>query len=738
LPSLVLNGKSPFSLIYGKEPNLSHLRSFGCLCFATVVKGSDKFSHRSEKCILIGYASGKKAYKLFSLENRNVLYSRDVKFYETGFSYKMSNNEPVNESENINFFDHFEVEIETKTSNLSPTDDEEGSYGRAGRVQQPVSDANIDQPGYGETYPATPLDENNVSEGNVGTSEEVLVFQTDLPVHTEEVGPRRSQRTSKMPARLNDYVLDNKVKYGLSNFENFGFVSNLNKSVEPTSYEEALKDINWINAMNEEMNALYENKTWVMTKLPLDRNPIGCKWVFKIKYKSNGEVERYKARLMAKGFGQKEGIDYEETFSPVVKMKVYMLPPPGFFKRGETKVCRLVKSLYGLKQAPRQWNQKLLEALLEAGFEQSKNDHSLFIKNKGGVSLYLLVYVDDLVITGNNNEEIDNFKGFLNKKFKIKDLGELKYFLRIEVLKNKGGLCLNQRKYCLELLHEYGLLACRPIMTPLPENLVLNHKETETDKYLINVTNYQKLVGKLIYLIHTRADISYYVHFLSQHMHAPLKSHFDIGLRVLKYLKLAPGPIMTPLPENLVLNHKETETDKYLINVTNYQKLVGKLIYLIHTRPDISYYVHCLSQHMHAPLKSHFDIGLRVLKYLKLAPGLGVEFVKREGGCIISAYSDSNWAKCPITRRSISGYCVFINGNLVSWKSKRQATLLKSSSKAEYRSMASTTSEIMWIVKILGEFSFSNVVPAELFCDNKSAMQIDANPVMHEKKSILI
>ncbi|GJV18875.1 ribonuclease H-like domain-containing protein [Tanacetum coccineum] len=626
LPSSVLNGKSPFSLIYDREPNLSHLRSFGCLCFATVVKGSDKFSHRSENCILIGYASGKKAYKLFSLENRNVLYSRDVTFYETIFPYKMSNNEPVNESKNINFFDHFEVEIETKTSNLSPNDDEEGSSGRDGRVQQLVSDANTDQPGYGETYPATPLDENNVFEGNVGTSEEVPIFQIDLPMHTEEVGPRRSHRTSKMPARLNDFVLDNKVKYGFNRYanqimlssENYGFVSNLNKSVEPSSYEEALKDINLINVMHEEINALYENKTWVMTGLPFDRNPNGCTWVFKIKYKSNGEVERYKARLVAKAFGQKEGIDYEETFSPMVKMSI-------------------VRCLINLV-VQKDW--KIYQMDVNNAFLYGDLKEEVYmLPPPGDVNLYLLVYVDDLVITGNNNEEIDNFKSFLNKKFKIKDLGELKYFLEIEVFKTKGGLCLNQRKYCLELLHEYGLLACRPIMTPLPENLVLNHKETKTDKYLINVTNYQKLIGKLIYLTHTR--------------------------------------------------------------------------------PDISYSVHCLSQHMHAPLKSHFDIVLRVLKYLKLAPGLGVEFVKRESGCVVSTYSDSDWAKCPMTRRSVSGYCVFINGNLVSWESKRQATLSKSSAEAEYRFMASTTSEIMWIVKILSEFGFSNVVPAELFCDNK-------------------
>ncbi|GJZ38593.1 ribonuclease H-like domain-containing protein [Tanacetum coccineum] len=289
--------------------------------------------------------------------------------------------------------------------------------------------------------------------------------------------------------------------------------------------------------------------------------------------------------------------------------EVYMVPSPGFFNSNETKVCKLKKSLYGLKQAPRQWNHKLTEAVFEGGFVQSKNDHSLFIKNKGKVSLYLLVYVDDLVITGNDIKEIESFKSFLKIKFKIKDLGELKYFLGIEVLKTEIGLCLSQRKYCLELLHEFGLLACRPIMTPLPENIVLGHKESNSDKFLTNITSYQKLVGKLIYLTHTR--------------------------------------------------------------------------------PDISYSVHCLT------------------------PGLGVNFSKRKVDCLVTAFFDSDWAKCP--------------------KSKRQTTLSKSSAEAEDRCMASTTCEVMWIVKIMQDFGLHNLLPVSLYCDNKSAIQIAANPVMHEK-----
>ncbi|GJZ21391.1 ribonuclease H-like domain-containing protein [Tanacetum coccineum] len=200
LPSLILNGKYPFSLVYGRKPNLSHLRIFGCLCFATMVKGSDKFSH---------------------------------------------------------------------------------SLGRDGRVHQPDVGAITDHVGHNGELSATPI-----------------------------VGPRRSQRSSKLPAKLNEFVLDNKVNYSLNRYanhsmlspKNYNFVSNMNKSSEPSSYEEALKDVNWINALNDEMHALYENTTWFMTDLPIGRKPIGCKWGFRIKYKSNGEVERYKAKLVAKGF----------------------------------------------------------------------------------------------------------------------------------------------------------------------------------------------------------------------------------------------------------------------------------------------------------------------------------------------------------------------------------------------------------------------------------------------------
>ncbi|GJX04637.1 ribonuclease H-like domain-containing protein [Tanacetum coccineum] len=219
-------------------------------------------------------------------------------------------------------------------------------------------------------------------------------------------------------------------------------------------------------------------------------------------------------------------------------------------------------------------------------------------RSKDGNFFALLVYVDNIFVTRNNFDEIQKFKDFLRTKFQIKDLGKLKYFLRIDVLETDQGLCLSQRKYCLDLLSEFGLLACKPSATPLEHNLAITNEPTNVDKVL------------------------------------------DI--------------------------------------ITEYQKLIGKLIYLTHTRPDISYSVHCLSRFMHKPLRSHLKIALKVLRYLEGNPGKGVHMVKKPKASL-EAFVDADWAKCLVTRKSVTGFCVKLNGSLVSWRSKKQNTLAKSS-----------------------------------------------------------
>ncbi|GJY48457.1 putative RNA-directed DNA polymerase [Tanacetum coccineum] len=620
LPSSVLNGKSPYE---------------------------------SEKCVLIGYSSNKKAYKLLSLDTRNVFYSRDVKFYETVFPFKQktcdsTDVENTSEVDHLQFFDNLKPQ--------SPNDDGRDPSNVEGSL--PHSDMHDSAQGKNQSdmLTATQIDDQNWSEGNVQNISQSSPTQNRDDVQTPVI--RRSERQSKPPVRFNDYILSSNVKYGIEKY---------------------------VEAMNNEIEALNRNNTWTICDLPVGRKPIGSKWIWKIKYKASGDIERYKARLVAKGFSQKEGFDYDETFSPVVKMvtvrclisivvvnkwplyqldvnnaflygdlveDVYVTLPDGYNNVDKSKVCKLNKSLYGLKQAPRQWNAKLTTALAEHGFEQSKFDYSLYTKHRSGMFIALLVYVDDIVITGSDIDGINEFKLFLSTKFLSKDLGSLKYFLGIEVIENDLGLCMTQRKYCMELLHEYGLLAARPV---------------------------------------------------------------DI-----------------PLPENTILSCDETENDKYLSDFTTYQKLVGKLIYLTNTRPDISYDVHCLSQHMHSPLQSHFKDALRVLRYLKGSPGCGVQFYKNQD-LKLKAYANADWAKCPKTRKSVTGFCVFLGKTLVSWKSKKQATISKSSSEAEYRSMSSASCEVVWLGNMLHSIGLKGLYPVELCCDNSSAIQIAANPVFHER-----
>ncbi|KAF5771878.1 putative RNA-directed DNA polymerase [Helianthus annuus] len=331
LPSSVLGGKSPYELMFGFEPSLSHLRSFGCLCFGTVLNESDKFAYHADKCVLIGYSNVKKGYKLWSLDEKKVYFSRDVKFYEHVFPFKsklldvdMSNIDVDKSLNHVNFFDLYEA---FSTEIPQTPNDEEGadrSHDIVSEAQQPIPSTSA-TPG--------PVDLGHNIESSVDSSDrEESGVAEDTAVSNDEINPsegtvvsiRRSSRSTSVPKRYQDYVLNSSVRYDINRVVNYAclsgdsvsFISGLNKTVEPSTYREAVKDPKWVEAMNLEMEALLRNNTWEVVELPANRKPIGCKWIFKIKYKANGEIERYKARLVAKGYNQREGLDFGETFSP--------------------------------------------------------------------------------------------------------------------------------------------------------------------------------------------------------------------------------------------------------------------------------------------------------------------------------------------------------------------------------------------------------------------------------------
>jgi Reverse transcriptase (RNA-dependent DNA polymerase) len=217
---------------------------------------------------------------------------------------------------------------------------------------------------------------------------------------------------------------------------------------------------------------------------------------------------------------------------------VYMEIPPGFQNEQlKGKVCRLKRSLYGLKQSPRDWFDWFSMAMKKLGYQQSNADHTMFIQRKGEKICILVVYVDDIVLTGNDSVEMKRLKASLAKEFEMKDLGELRYFLGIEVARSKKGVVLSQQKYVLDLLRDIGMLGCRPVNTPIDPN----HKLSGEIGDQVEKGQYQRLVGKLIYLAHTRPNISYAVSVVSSYMHDPRVSHQEVVYQILRYFKGCPG-----------------------------------------------------------------------------------------------------------------------------------------------------------------------------------------------------
>ena len=451
LPNAPLKGKSPYELWYGRKPDLSNLKVFGCVAYALVPAAKRrKFADRTEKMRFLGYHKGHRGYKLMERGGNRVFYRTDITFDEHNFR--------LSPEENVRHV------METPLVEVDVC-----SSGR--RAGQPALDSN--------DVPA--VEPNQVSARLRVMPEMVAVPNEPQP----ELAAVHSRPTCKTKP-IERYSVEEQVNVAEEVIASALCAAKLD---ELKTLREARKRPDagkWLAAAQEEMDSLIEHDTWSLTKLPPGRKIIGSKWVFKVKLDENGEAARYKCRLVAQGYTQAQGIDYHETFAPVARFgsirtllataaqrgmhvhqmdvhtvflngeleeDIYMFQPEGFVVEGkEELVCHLHRSLYGLKQTPRCWNKELTCHLLDSGFQQSKADPCVYFRWKDGHLYIVSIYVDDLILVVDLLKDLVKTKEELSARFKMKDLGQLRYCLGIVCEQSAGCIKLNQKPYIDNLL----------------------------------------------------------------------------------------------------------------------------------------------------------------------------------------------------------------------------------------------------------------------------------------------
>ena len=445
---------------------------------------------------------------------------------------------------------------------------------------------------------------------------------------------------------------------------------------EPQTYKEAVKSAEsslWKEAIKSEIDSILQNHTWELVDLPPGNKPLGSKWVFKRKMKPDGTIDKYKARLVIKGYRQKEGEDYFDTYSPVSRInsirlilaiaalrnlevhqmdvktaflngdleeEIYMEQPEGCVVPGqERKVCKLVKSLYGLKQAPKQWHEKFDSVMISNGFKINECDKCVYIKNTENGYVILCLYVDDMLIVGSNDRMVKSTKDMLNSRFDMKDMGLAEVILGIKITRTANGLILDQSHYVDKLLEKFSKDDNSIVRTPIDAN----HHLSKNKEEIISQVEYARVIGSLMYLMSC-------------------------------------------------------------------------------TRPDIAFTVSRLSRYTSNPGADHWKAIVRVLRYLRFTRNYGLHYTRYPE--VLEGYSDASWISDINDSKATSGYVFTLGGAAVSWKSSKQTVITRSTMESEFVALDKCGEEAEWLRNFLEDIpKWSKPVPAIcIHCDNQSAI----------------
>ncbi|GJU81972.1 ribonuclease H-like domain-containing protein [Tanacetum coccineum] len=752
------HNKTPYELFRGIKPAIGFMKPFGC--HVTILNTLDKlgkFDGKSDEGFFVGYSLSSKAFRVYNIRTRKVQENLHVGFLE---------NKPMLEGNGPKWL--FDLDSLTQTMNYVPvvagtfsnvsTGMQEGSESNISSqkdqdcifmpiwkdasyfediIPQSVDDVQLQ--GQDGTHDDSSFQDDGIDDQQVNTaspqvntgSRELSTADNEVSTATSEglmgpipitedtqeedqsidlgnLSPSYAVSTTPHTRIHKDHPIDHVIgdvqssvqtRRMTTSYSELGFLSAIYEGKthqdlhtclfacflsqeEPKRVSKALSDPAWVEAMQEELLQFKLQNVWVLVDLPKGHRAIGTKWVYRNKKDERGIVVRNKARLVAQGHTQEEGIDYDEVFAPVARIEairiflayasymgftvyqmdvksaflygqieeeVYVCQPPGFEDPDHPdKVYKVVKALYGLHQAPRAWYDTLATYLLSNGFQRGKIDQTLFIKSHQGHILLVQIYVDDIIFGSTKKELCEEFEKLMKDKFQMSSMGELTFFLGLQVQQKKKGIFISQDKYVHEILKKFNYTDVKSASTP------------------------------------------------------------------------------TDLERPLVKDSDADDVDEHL-----YRSMIGSLMYLTASRPDIMFAVCACARFQVSPKTSHLLAVKRIFRYLKGKPSLGLWYSK-DSPLELVAYTDSDYAGATLDRKSTTGGCQFLGNRLISWQCKKQTVVATSTTEAEYVAAANCCGQVLWIQNQLLDYGY-NFMSTIIYIDNTSTICIIENPVQHSK-----